>query len=174
VTAATTNRRLLIAAAAVGVVAGLAGIGASIAGTSDAGGAPDAEPPPTSTTATAPAADEDPGPTDPAAGPPGAEEGAPAEESPAAEEAPAGEAAAEEELTEEQEAALEARLEAEAAVSRAEAEQIARGQAAGPVERSRISDETGTSVWEVRIDGDGGHTDVSVDATTGQVLAVDD
>jgi uncharacterized membrane protein YkoI len=45
---------------------------------------------------------------------------------------------------------------------------------AGPVDRARISDETGTAVWEVRIDGDSGHTDVLVDATTGAVLEIDD
>lgn len=42
VTAATTDRRLLIAVAAVGVVAGLAGIGAAIAGRPDRPAAPPA------------------------------------------------------------------------------------------------------------------------------------
>jgi uncharacterized membrane protein YkoI len=137
VTAATTNRRLLIALAAVGVVAGVVGIGASIAGVDDDR---DAEGSAASTTTAAPPAP--------------------------AEEAPEDEEAAEE--------ADEARLEAEAAVGQAEAERIAQGQVPGPVDRARISAEEGTSVWEVRIDTEHGHTDVLVDATTGEILAVDD
>ena len=129
VTAATTNRRLLIAMAAIGVVAGVVGIGASIVGVDDDR---DAAPAGSPTTAAPPA---------------------PAE--------------ADEE-------ADEARLEAEAAVGRDEAERIARAQVPGPVDRAHISDEEGTSVWEVRIDTEHGHTDVLVDATTGVVLEIDD
>lgn len=84
---------------------------------------------------------------------------------------PADEEPADEELAEEQ---AEAELEANAAVTRSEAEAIARERVAGPVDRARISDEDGTVAWEVRIDTDHGHTDVVVDATTGEVLEVDD
>ena len=141
-TAATTNRRLLIAVAAVGVLAGLVGIGASITGVDDDREATASDSPATTTTAP---------PAPPAEG-----------EEPAAEGNEAAEAAA------------EAQLEADAAVSRAEAEQIAQGQVAGPVDRARISDEGGTVTWEVRIDGDSGHTDVLIDATTGAILEIDD
>ncbi|HEV7721114.1 MAG TPA: PepSY domain-containing protein [Iamia sp.] len=135
--AATTNRRLLIVLAAVGVLAGLVGIGASIAGVDD-----DREETSPSTSSTSAAATT----TAP-----------PAEE--------------DEEATEE---AAEAQLEADAAVSRTEAEQIARGQVPGPVDRARIGDEGGTVTWEVRIDGESGHTDVLIDATTGAILEIDD
>jgi len=142
VTAATTNRRLLIAVAAVGVLAGLVGIGASITGVDD-----DREDPSSDSPTTAPATTTAP----PAEG-----------EEPVPEDAEAAEAAA------------EAQLEADAAVSRVEAERIAQGEVAGPVDRARIGDEAGTVTWEVRIDGESGHTDVVVDATTGAVLDIDD
>lgn len=109
VTAATTNRRLLIAVAAVGVVAGLAGIGAAIAGRPDRPAAP----PAASSTTTAAASD---------------------------------------------------------AVSQAEAEAIALERVPGTVDRARSEDEG----WEVRIDGADGNVDVLVDATTGEVLEIDD
>ncbi|HMJ75476.1 MAG TPA: PepSY domain-containing protein [Iamia sp.] len=157
-TAATTNRRLLIAVAAVGVLAGLVGIGASIAGVDDDREETSSDSP-TSTTAP-PAEEDDAGPATTA--PPAAEE----EEEEEDEEPAAGDEAAEE--------AAEAQLEADAAVSRAEAEQIAQGQVAGPVDRAHISDEGGTVTWEVRIDGESGHTDVLIDATTGAIIEIDD
>jgi hypothetical protein len=156
VPAARTDRRLLLAAAAIGVVAGAVGIGASIVGVDD-----DREGSP-STTTTAPSAD------DPADPPSSSLPGPPVEEQPPAEDPAGGEP------TEEEEAAIEAQLEAEAEISRAQAEEIAQGQVAGPIDRSTISDESGAPVWEVRIDTDSGHTDVMVDATTGEVLSIDD
>jgi uncharacterized membrane protein YkoI len=117
--AARSNRRLLIALAAIGVVAGLVGIGASIT---------------------------------------------------EAERSETDQANTEAERSETD----QANTEAEAAVSRTEAEAIATAQVAGPVDRSRISADGGSLVWEVRIDADSGHTDVLVDATTGAVLDIDD
>lgn len=114
VTTATSRRRPLLVLAAVGVVAGTIGIGASIAGVDD----------------------------DRAAGPPLATTTTTTTPSPA--------------------------------VGREEAERIALDRVAGTVDRARISEEEGGVAWEVRVDTEHGHTDVLVDATTGEVLDIDD
>jgi uncharacterized membrane protein YkoI len=56
------------------------------------------------------------------------------------------------------------------AVGQAEAEAIALERVPGTVDRARSEDEG----WEVRVDTPDGHVDVLVDATTGEVLEIDD
>jgi len=61
-----------------------------------------------------------------------------------------------------------------AEVSQDEAEQTALGEAPGTVSRAHIEREDGRVVWDVEIDGeDGRRADVQVDAATGEVVELD-